>query len=199
MSNRGDFENRFLFAGAIAAVIGLYFAIDYLLISRLPFGHKARATLRLSQPIDVVFALIQSMESQPKWDPSIERVITQSPKEGIPRRKALSAKDSIHMYDVVVEPPTKLVRNMASHRESWVCEWTFALSPDGGGTKVVLAEVFAYPSSIWRHLARRGTDPLARVNHQLASMARALSQEPRITDATCTVIRKAADVETDRM
>lgn len=119
----------------------------------LPTEHAFRRTVGLSQPPEVVWAVIADCAAQPSWRPDLKSC------ERLPNRDGHEAWRLTDTYDTAMtmtvtaaEPPTRLVQDYAGTGGGIV--WEFVLAPESGGTQVTLTERNRYSSSFFRFVAR---------------------------------------------
>lgn len=172
-------------AGAVALLV-LILVVATQLGKRIPPNHTIRATLHVSKPADQVFALVDDLEAQPKWDPGVTRIETLPDDAGKRRRRMFMGRNSFVLTDTTREPPTRLIRTIADDHPFFGGAWSFEFTPDGpdgNHTKVVLTEHGVINAPIPRLMMKHFVDPSMYLKRQLAAMARALGEEPRISEA----------------
>lgn len=171
-------------AGACVAVLVLLVALATVLGRRLPPDHTVQAVLRVGKPMHEVFGLIDNLEAQPTWDKGVTRVETLPQEAGQRRRRMYMGRNVFVLTDTTREPPTRLVRTIADDHKFFGGSWTFDLAPDApNATKVTLTEHGTISAPIARFMMKHFVDPAMYLRRQLAAMARALGEEPRISDA----------------
>lgn len=170
------------FAGGLVTLVALAIILATILGRRLSPHHTVRATLRVATPIEAVFTLIDALEAQPGWDKGVTSVETLAPDGEKVRRRMRMGRNSFVLTDTTREPPALLVRTIDDEHKFFGGSWTFELSRDGEGTKVVLTEHGTITPPIPRFMMKYFVDPAMYLKRQLAAIARALGQEPRISD-----------------
>ncbi|MFA6045700.1 MAG: SRPBCC family protein [Phycisphaerales bacterium] len=169
--------------GSLIVLLAIVFVVATLLGTRLSPNHTVQATLHVAKPVAEVFALVDNLEAQPTWDKGVTRIEPLPDDAGRPRRRMVMGRNSFVLTDTTRQPPTQLVRTISDDHKFFGGSWTFDFTPEGSGTKVTLTEHGVIDPPIPRLMMKHFVDPAMYLKRQLAAMARALGEEPRISEA----------------
>lgn len=115
---------------ALAAIVGMF----------MPKGHVATHDMRLPQPPDSVWAVITDFAKQPEWFSEVKSSERAGDVNGHPAWRENYGGFTAVMETSVWEPPRRLVRVLHSDNSGFRGSWTWELSPDGAGTRLVITE-----------------------------------------------------------
>jgi ribosome-associated toxin RatA of RatAB toxin-antitoxin module len=154
-------------AAALIGVALLITATGY----ALPQSHVASSEARLSAPPDRVFDAITDVARYPEWRPDIQRadIITTTPLTWT----EYDARGDGITFEVVDSRRAERHRvRIADPDLPFGGTWTYALYPDGAGTRLVITEHGEVYNPIFRFMSRFVFGHTASVDAFLAGLAR---------------------------
>lgn len=122
-----------------AALVGLALLI---VVAGLfvPKSHEARVTVRLGKTPPEVWAVVTDFARQPEWNPEISAATPLPDRDGkAVWQEMFGGNFRATVVNVVVEPPTRLVREILPDGPFYG-SWTWELAPDGQGTRLTVTE-----------------------------------------------------------
>lgn len=122
----------------VGVIVGLAALIAVIGMMR-PRSHEARLTVRLGKPPADVWAVITDFARLPEWNQAITQVARQPDRDGKAVWKENYGGFNATVVSAVVEPPTRLVREILPEGPFYG-SWTWELAPDGGGTRLTIIE-----------------------------------------------------------
>jgi Polyketide cyclase / dehydrase and lipid transport len=131
-------------AALAAGVIGVGYA--------LPQNHVASRTISLSASPDDVFAAIWNVDRYPNWRKDVQRVDVLS-LEPL-RWRELSGGDAITFEVAESRRPELHTVRIADPDLPFGGTWTYALTPDGSGTRLAITERGEVYNPVFRFLSR---------------------------------------------
>lgn len=141
----------FYLIAILAVLIGAVVLCGY----ALPATTKISREILLQQPPEAVFAALTDVQHLAEWNRNIEKVDILSPTKGKETTKQ-TFHGGMTMTIVTTEsiPPRRLVREMIDEGGPFAGSWTYDISPDDGGSRVVLTEVATFKNPLFRVLTR---------------------------------------------
>ena len=126
---------------ALAALVLIVVAVG----AMLPVKHRASRQLKLHQPPEKVFAVINDPASFPAWRGKVkgskEIKVEILPEQNGHRMFRETGADGTILYEVVsVEPNKSLVTRIADPSLPFGGRWTYELVPDGDSTTLRITE-----------------------------------------------------------
>lgn len=121
----------------------------------LPATTKVSRSITLQQPPAAVFAVLADVQHMAEWNRNTEKVEMLPPIGGKEATKQ-TFKGGMTMTIVTVNanPPHHLVRQMMDEGGPFAGSWTYDISPNDGGSSVVLTEVANFKNPLFRVMAR---------------------------------------------
>jgi uncharacterized protein YndB with AHSA1/START domain len=135
----------------IALAIGVTFLVGY----ALPARTTTSRSISLHQTPEAVFAVLADVGRMAEWNRNIEKVEMLSPVGGKEATKQFF-KGGMVMTVITAEsaPPHHLVRTLGDVNGPFVGSWTYEISPNDGGAKIVLTEVAEFKNPLFRVMTR---------------------------------------------
>src|SRR5262245_20866404 len=137
-----------LAAGLIVALILLLIAIGY----ALPISHVATREARLPAPPARVFSVLRDVEQFPKWRSDVKSVEVLATTPALRWRERGGNDITFEME--TVEPPRRIVTRIADKTLAFGGSWTYELSPQDGGTRLVITENGEVYNPLFRFMSR---------------------------------------------
>jgi uncharacterized protein YndB with AHSA1/START domain len=137
-----------LVAGVLVALILLLIAIGY----ALPIGHVATRETRLSAPPEPVFSVLRDVEKFPTWRSDVKSVEVLATTPALRWRER--GDNDITFEMETLEAPTKMVTRIADKTLPFGGSWTYELSPQDGGTRLVITEHGEVYNPLFRFMSR---------------------------------------------
>ena len=137
-----------LLLGVLVALLLLLIAIGY----ALPIGHVATRETRLGAPPERVFDVLREVEKFPAWRSDVKSVEVLATIPALRWRER--GDDDITFEMETVEPPRKIVTRIANKTLPFGGSWTYELSPQDGGTRLVITENGEVYNPLFRFMSR---------------------------------------------
>ena len=137
-----------LILGVLVALILLLIAIGY----ALPIGHIATGETRLGAPPERVFSVLREVEKFPAWRSDVKSVEVLATAPALRWRER--GDNDITFEMETVEPPRKIVTRIADKTLAFGGSWTYELSPQDGGTRLVITENGEVYNPLFRFMSR---------------------------------------------
>jgi uncharacterized protein YndB with AHSA1/START domain len=132
----------------VLVLIALIFATGYI----LPAHTTHTRTIKLKQPPDKVFAVLDDIPNMPKWNRNMEKVVMLTPIDGKERsRQTFKGGMDMEITTTESSPPNHLVRVLGDTEGPFSGSWTYGITatPDGG-SQVALTEQSEIPNPFFR-------------------------------------------------
>jgi uncharacterized protein YndB with AHSA1/START domain len=129
---------------ALAAVIGWM----------LPEKHEASRSAYVDRPPDQVYATIADVARYAEWFDGVSRVEMLPGTEGRIRFREHTSSGAIVMEVVETQPPSRFVTRIADPDQPFGGTWTFAVAPEGAGSRVTITERGEVYNPFFRFMAR---------------------------------------------
>jgi polyketide cyclase/dehydrase/lipid transport protein len=137
-----------LVLGVLVALILLLVAIGY----ALPINHVATREGRLAAPPERVFSVLRDVEKFPTWRSDVKSVEVLAATPALRWRER--GDNDITFEMETVEAPGKIVTRIVDKTLPFGGSWTYNLSPEGGGTKLVITENGEVYNPLFRFMSR---------------------------------------------
>ena len=155
-----------LAVGVLVALILLLIAIGY----ALPIGHVASRETRLGAPPERVFSVLRDVEKFPTWRSDVKSVEVLA---GTPVLRWRERGDNDITFEMeTVEPPRKMVTRIADKTLPFGGAWTYELSPQDGGTRLVITENGEVYNPLFRFMSRFVFGHTATIDRFLEDLGR---------------------------
>ncbi len=154
-------------------------ALAFIAGSMLPKGHVASRTLRLKQPPEAVWKAITDYESMTSWRADLTAIARMPDRAGRAVWKETMGGMEIPLADAVVEPPRKLVREIADASLPFGGTWTYELAAEADGCTLRITEDGFVTNPLFRLISRM-TDQSSTITKFLTSLAAKFGEPPRI-------------------
>jgi uncharacterized protein YndB with AHSA1/START domain len=154
--------------GAVAAVALVVTIVG----AALPRTHVAARAARVPASADAVWAALTDVAAYPSWRDDVRAVEQLPPRDG----RAAWREDSRHgriTYEVrAATPPASLTTAIADPDLPFGGRWTFTLTPDAGGTRVVVVEDGEVRNPLFRFMSRYVFGHTATMDAYLRALGR---------------------------
>ena len=137
-----------LVLGVLVALILLLVAIGY----ALPINHVATREGRLAAPPERVFSVLRDVEKFPTWRSDVKSVEVLATTPALRWRER--GDNDITFEMETVEAPGKIVTRIVDKTLPFGGSWSYDLSPEGGGTKLVITENGEVYNPLFRFMSR---------------------------------------------
>ena len=136
----------------LASLVGLL-ALVFVCGMMIPATHVASRSILLSKPQDEVWLVLSDFSKYSTWAPAVSGTKRLPDQDGHPVW-SLEGKWAMPLALDVVETPRQLVTRIADPKLPFGGTWTWDLSPENGGTRIVVTERGEIRSPIFRLLSR---------------------------------------------
>ena len=135
----------------IVLLIGAVYLIGY----ALPAKTTISRSITLQEKPEAVFAALADVQQMAQWNRNTEKVEMLPPVNGKEATKQ-TFKGGMKMTIITAEsqPPRHLVRDLGDDSGPFLGSWTYDLTPNDGGTRVVLTEVAEFKNPLFRVMTR---------------------------------------------
>ena len=141
----------------------------------VPRDHVARVSITLKSSPERVWALISDFAGTPRWRKDVSKVELTS--SAVPVRFVEHSKQGKVPFEVVSqEPPTRQVVRVVDEGQPFGGTWTWELTPDGGGTRLVITEAGFVRNPIFRAVGLVFFSPSATIEAYLRGLAGELGE-----------------------
>ena len=155
-----------LVAGVLVALILLLIAIGY----ALPINHVATREASLAAPPERVFSVLRDVEKFPTWRSDVKSVEVLATTPALRWRER--GDNDITFEMETVEAPGKIVTRIVDKTLPFGGSWTYALSPEGGGTRLVITENGEVYNPLFRFMSRFVFGHTATIDRYLDDLGR---------------------------
>lgn len=169
---------------AVVAVLVLAGVVLTILGGRTPPGHVASATLRLRQPPEAVWALIDDAAAYPSWATGVNKVERVAGAGGAEAWRQTMGRNTFVLTTTRREPPRLLERTIADARGPFSGSWTYELAPEAGGaaTRVTLTERGHITQRLPRAVMKHFVGYHVYLVKHLQAMASKFGESAEVTD-----------------
>ena len=157
-----------LVLGALVALVLLVIAIGY----ALPVAHVATREARLAAPPERVFGVLRDVEKYPAWRSDVKGVDLLATVPALRWRER--GDNDITLEMETVEAPRRIVTRIADRSLPFGGSWTYELSPQDGGTRLVITENGEVYNPLFRFMSRFVFGHTATLERYLADLERHL-------------------------
>jgi uncharacterized protein YndB with AHSA1/START domain len=158
-----------LILGVLVALVLLLVAIGY----ALPVAHVATGEARLPAAPDRVFAAIRDIERFPAWRSDVKAVEVLAASPALRWRERGSNGDIVFQLEAA-DPPRRMVTRIADPSLPFGGTWTYELSPQDGGTRLVITENGEVYNPLFRLMSRFVFGHTATIDQYLKDLGRHL-------------------------
>lgn len=137
-----------LVLGVLVALVLLVVAIGY----ALPVAHVATREARLGAPPERVFGVLRDVEKYPGWRSDVKGVEVLATVPALRWRER--GDNDITLEMETVEAPRRIVTRIADRSLPFGGSWTYELSPQDGGTRLVITENGEVYNPLFRFMSR---------------------------------------------
>ena len=157
-----------LILGVLVALVLLLIAIGF----ALPIGHVATRETRLGAPPERVFSVLRDVEKFPAWRSDVKSVEVLATAPALRWRER---GDNDIAFDMeTLEPPRRMVTRIADRTLPFGGSWTYELSPQDGGTRLVITENGEVYNPLFRFMSRFVFGHAATIERYLDDLGRYL-------------------------
>ena len=153
-----------LIAGALAVLVLLLVAVGY----ALPVGHVATREARLAAAPERVFTALREVERFPVWRSGVKSVEVLATAPSLRWRER--GDNDITFEMETVEPPRRIVTRIVDRSLPFGGSWTYELTGDGGGTRLVITENGEVYNPLFRFMSRFVFGHTATIDRYLADL-----------------------------
>jgi carbon monoxide dehydrogenase subunit G len=157
-----------LIVGGLVALVLLIVAVGY----ALPVGHVATREARLTVPPDRVFTALREVEKFPAWRTGVQTVEVLATTPALRWRER--GDNDITFVMETAEPPRRMVTRIAGRSLPFGGSWTYELTEENGGTRLVITENGEVYNPLFRLLSRFVFGHTATLDTYLADLQRYL-------------------------
>jgi polyketide cyclase/dehydrase/lipid transport protein len=157
-----------LILGVLVALILLLIAIGY----ALPISHVATRATRLAAPPERVFGVLRDVEKFPTWRSDVKSVEVLATTPALRWRER--GDNDITFEMEAVEAPTRIVTRIADKTLPFGGSWTYELSPQDGGTRLVITENGDVYNPLFRFMSRFVFGHTGTIDKYMEDLARHL-------------------------
>ncbi len=141
----------------------------------LPRAHVARVEALLSAPPARVAAMVRDVEAQPRWRRGVTAIeVVERRADGLLYIERQGRQPILFDFAETV-PDTRFVGTIADPKLPFGGTWTFALTPEGAGTRLGIEEDGEVRNPAFRFLAKFVFGHEATMRRYLADLERALA------------------------
>lgn len=145
----------------------------------LPAVQGASGTVRLSEPVDVVWQLLMDLDNQPNWRRGLTRVERLPDLDGRPAWREYHGGNTEALRIADARPPLRLVTERVVGQGTPDASWTWELSPDAQGSRLTLTRRVLVERKVARALGVLLGGPRREVDRALADLAARLTAADR--------------------
>jgi uncharacterized protein YndB with AHSA1/START domain len=157
-----------LIGGALVALVLLTVAVGY----TLPIGHVATREAWLPMPPDRVFTALREVEKFPAWRSGVQAVEVLATTPALRWRER--GDDDLTFEMETAEPPRRMVTRIADRSLPFGGAWTYELTGERGGTRLVITETGEVYNPLFRVMSRFVFGHTATLDTYLADLQRYL-------------------------
>ena len=157
-----------LVVGGIVALVLLLIAIGY----ALPINHVATREASLAAPPERVFSVLRDVEKFPTWRSDVKSVEMLATTPALRWRER--GDNDITFEMETVEAPRKIVTRIVDRTLAFGGSWTYELSPQDGGTRLVITENGEVYNPLFRFMSRFVFGHTATIDKFLEDLGRYL-------------------------
>ena len=166
-----------LIAVVVVAVIVLLVAVVALIGSRLPVQHTATRSVVLRQSAPEVYGVIRDFNAAPTWRSDLKSVEVQPQPNGKIHFRENGSQGTVN-YEVVEDVPgQRLVTRILDTDLGYSGKWTYAFTPEGGGTRVSITEDGEVTNVIFRFMSKYVFGHTATMDNYLNSLAKKFGED----------------------
>lgn len=146
-----------------------------------PVKHSVTRSIRLKQPPESVFAVLDDKTNLSNWSSGILKVTPLPDHDGKPAMQCTLRWGGMQMIMIQLErtPPARLVYRMSKEGGSAFGTWTYQISPAADGCRIAITEDGELKNPFYRVMARmRGLD--ANITQTLRDLAKKFGENPKI-------------------
>jgi uncharacterized protein YndB with AHSA1/START domain len=168
-------------------VLGVIIALVLIVVAvgaMLPVSHTASRQVKLNQPAEKVFALINDPAAFPSWRSKVRKVDLLPDQNGHRAFREIGGDGEILFEVDTVVPNERLVTRIADRSLPFGGKWTFELLPAGAGTTLRITEDGEVYNPLFRFVSRFVLGHHATIDQYLRDVAKHFGENaPPIVDA----------------
>ncbi len=170
----------YVFAALVALVLVIV-AVGVM----LPVKHRASRQVKLHQPPESVFALVNDPASFPAWRGKVKRSkeikVEMLPDRGGHRMFRESGTDGTILYEVEsVVPNRRLVTRIADPSLPFGGKWTYEFLPEGDSTTLRITEDGEVYNPVFRFVSRFIIGHNATIDQYLRDVRKRFGEDPAV-------------------
>jgi len=161
----------------IIAVIVVLAAVVALVGSRLPQQHTASRSIVLHQSPKQVYDLIRDFRSAPSWRSDVKAVDVQNQPDGKIHFRETGSQGTVN-YELTEDIPNqRLVTRILDTDLGYSGKWTYAFTPESGGTLVTITEDGEVTNVFFRFMSRYVFGHTATLDSYLTALAKRFGED----------------------
>jgi uncharacterized protein YndB with AHSA1/START domain len=157
-----------LIAGGLVALVLLIVAVGY----ALPAGHVATRDVWLAVPPDRAFTALREVEKFPTWRSGVKTVEVLATTPALRWRER--GDNDITFEMATAEPSRRMVTRIVDRSLPFGGSWTYELTGENGGTRLVITENGEVYNPLFRLMSRFVFGHTATLDTYLADLQRYL-------------------------
>jgi uncharacterized protein YndB with AHSA1/START domain len=138
----------------VVIVLAVVVAITALIGSRLAQSHRASLAKVFAADPDVIWSIITDVEAFPAWRQGVRRVERLPDRNGFPAWIEEGQSGKITFAVDRMERPRLLVSRIANRDLPFGGTWTYEITPEGNGSRLVITEDGEVYNPLFRFMAR---------------------------------------------
>lgn len=171
--------------GIVGGLIGLGVCL-HLLGLFLPANHVVGRSLRLQQPVDVVWGVITDFAATPTWHAHVKKAARLPDQDGrevwAEHHKGCGTPLRLETTESVA--PRRLVRTIDDGQQFFRGRWEFDLAAEGNACLVTITEHGEILKPMVRSMARLFFNPAQYLDNYLKALAKKFDETPTLTSPT---------------
>ncbi|HEX6728741.1 MAG TPA: SRPBCC family protein [Pyrinomonadaceae bacterium] len=162
---------------AIVGVLALVVAVVALVGSKLPVQHTASHSIVVHQSPQQVYDVIRDFASAPSWRSDLKSVEVENQLNGKIHFRENSSQGTVN-YELVEDiPAQRMVTRILDTDLGYSGKWTYAFTPEAGGTRVTITEDGEVSNVIFRFMSRYVFGHTATMDSYLTSLGKKFGED----------------------
>jgi hypothetical protein len=144
-----------------------------------PRRHVAARAIELEAPPERVFALIHDVAAYPDWRDDLRSVQVDATDGAALQWTEVGQSGSVSYRAVTDDAPARVTARITNDDLSYSGEWQYALTPQGSGTRLVIAEHGDVGNPVFRFFGTHFIGFTRSIDAYLANLAMALHERAK--------------------